>query len=448
MNRERLREKVIEKYYPGEDELEQIENKYKEISDFIEKEFDVETHFAGSAGRKTCMKGDNDIDIFLLFDETKEKKYLENKGLEIGKKVFDKFNENYRIEYAEHPYTKGIIDGHEIEIVPCFDISPDNIKSSVDRTPHHSRWVENNLDEKQQKDVVMLKRFLTAGGLYGSSLKVRGFSGYLCEILISQYGSFEKLIEEAPEWEENMVIDVENHHESGLSKQLKEKFEDEPLVVIDPVDPERNVSSVLSEEKLANFMYLCWQFRSKSGMRFFEIDDREYNQFEIKQEVKKRADFIVLEFEKPEEVDDIIYPQMRKTLRRLEKLLQKNDFRVFNSGFHVSEPTRLFFELESSLPEVQEIKGPKIFHGNDHLRQFTSKYENTYIKEDRIVAKTDRKYSEARDVLKEFFEDNLESKGIPSHVAQKIEDYKFVEAYTDDKKWLNYLGKTLNVEDN
>jgi len=66
MNLERLREKVIERHYPEEKDIQKIRQKYQEISEFIQNEFGVETHFAGSAGRKTCMKGDNDIDIFIL----------------------------------------------------------------------------------------------------------------------------------------------------------------------------------------------------------------------------------------------------------------------------------------------------------------------------------------------------------------------------------------------
>lgn len=448
MNTERLREKVIERHYPNEDDLRRINQKYQEISEFIEKDFNLETHFAGSAGRKTCMKGDNDIDIFVLFDEDIEKKQLENKGLDIGKKVFAEFDGDYEIEYAEHPYIKGNIDGHEVEIVPCYDTSPENIKSSVDRTPHHSQWVDKNLDEEQRKDVVILKRFLSAGNIYGSSLKVRGFSGYLCEILISHYGSFEQLVNKAPEWPENNVIDPEEHQNGELPGSLEKKFEDEMFIVIDPVDPERNVASVLSRENFANFMFLCWNFQNSPGMKFFEYEEPEYKQFEIKQELKKRADFIVIEFEKPEEVDDIIYPQMRKALGRLEKLLQKHDFRIFNSGFHIDDSTRMFFELESTLPEVEEVNGPKIFHGKDHLEQFTSKYDNTYIKNDRIVAKTEREYPKARELLKDFLEEDLEEKGIPSHVAEKIEDYRFAEAATEDGKWLNYLGKKFHVEDN
>lgn len=447
MNLQRLREKVLEDIYPSTEETEEMEEKYQKISSFIQKEFGRETHFAGSASRGTCMKGDRDIDIFVLFPEETTEKELENKGLKIGKKVFEKFDGDYEIEYAEHPYTKGEIGENEVEIVPCYDASPEDIKSSVDRTPHHSRWVQENLDEEQRKDVVLLKKFLDAAGIYGSSLKIRGFSGYLCETLIAEYGSFGELVEEATSWSENQIIDPEEHHEN-LPEELEEKFEDENLTVIDPVDPERNVASVLSRENYAKFIYLCWKFQNSPGIDFFQREEEDYTQFEIKQEIKDRNDFIVIEFDKVDEVDDIVYPQMRKTLRRLEKGLEKKEFRIFNSGFHIGNRTRIFFEVDRKLPETREMKGPKVFHGEDHLEQFTSKYDNVYIKGDRIYAKTKREFSDAKNYLKDFLSGDLEGKGIPSQVAEEIQDYSFGEAAPDDQEWLNYLGQKLNVEKN
>lgn len=445
MNWKRLREKVIEENYPGEEDLEEINKKYKEIAGFIQEEFGQKTHFAGSASRQTCMKDDRDIDLFVLFPPEKERKHLEDRGLKIGKKVFNEFDGEYEIEYAEHPYTKGIIDGYEVEIVPCYNIEPGKIKSAVDRTPHHSRWVQNNLDRSQRKDVVILKKFLSAAGIYGSSLKLQGFSGYLCEIMIAQFGGFKELTEEVREWREKTVIDPEDHHEK-LPEKLENKFEDEPLVVIDPVDEERNVASVMSKENFSKFIYMCWRFNEEPGMDFFQEEDRDYTEFEVKQELDKRGDMLVLEFETPEEVDDIVYPQMRKAMRRLRSEIEKHDFQVFDSGFHVGEMTRVFFELDRDLPEIQEKQGPKVFHGTDHIRQFTSKYDNVYVKGDKLVAKTEREYTDAKELLDDFLEGDLEAKGIPEYVADKIEDYSFSDALGPDE-WLNYLGDKFRIED-
>ncbi|QKQ98022.1 CCA tRNA nucleotidyltransferase [Candidatus Nanohaloarchaea archaeon] len=451
MNWERLREKILEENYPTEEEFQKIQELYDKISGFIEEEYGLETHFAGSAGRKTCMAGDKDIDLFVLFPEDTERHELEQKGLEVGKKTFENFNADYHVEYAEHPYSKGRIEGVEVEIVPCFDTDPEDIRSAVDRTPHHSRWARENLDEEQRKEAVLLKKFLKTQGLYGSSLKRRGFSGYLCEILISEFGDFRSLLESAEDWPERKLLDPEDYHPEGLSQELESKFSGDNLVVVDPVDPERNVAAVLSTQNYAEFIHEAWKFNKQPGIDFFQEAEPDYERFELEQEIKDRGDFLVIEFDSPEEVDDVVYPQMRKAVSRLKSKLQKNDFRLFESGFYVGdEETRVFFELDQHLPAVEELKGPRVFHGKDHMEQFTSKYDNTFIQGDRLVAKTEREYTDARNLLKDFISrerDELKEDGIPNYVAEKMEEARFTEPVIEDDKWLNYLAEKLHVID-
>ena len=448
MNWERLREKVLDEIYPEEDELEDARETYRRISDFIQREYGLETHFAGSTSRETCMKGDKDIDIFVLFPEDTDRQELEDRGLELGKNTFKEFEGEFEVDYAEHPYTKGEIDGHEVEIVPCFDVEAENIQSAVDRTPHHSRWVQENLSEEQRKDVVILKKFLKNAGLYGSSLKVRGFSGYLCEILISEFGSFQELVESAQDWKEEKLLDPEKHHES-LSKKLNDKFSEDSLVVVDPVDPERNVASVLSTENYAKFVYRCWEFSEDPGLSFFQKKEADWTEFELKQEVQGRGDFIAVEFERPNEVDDLVYPQMRKFMRLLTKKLEKHDFRIFESGFHAdNELVRFFFEVEMDLPEVEELRGPKVFHNSKHLKQFSSKYKNTFVREDRLYAKKEREFTNAKEFIQDFLEDDvqeLKAKGVPNHIADRIVNYSFFDVMEGDEEWLNYLAEELNL---
>ena len=447
MNWKRLREKILEKFYPTQEELEHLEELYKEISVYIESEYGFETFFAGSAGRKTCVKGDRDIDVFVLFPEETQREELEEKGLRIGEKTFERFEGDSRIEYAEHPYTKGEINGYEVEIVPCIDTSPENIQSAVDRSPHHAEWVRENLSDEQKKDVVILKAFLKAQGIYGSSLKVQGFSGYLCELLIAEYGSMRNLIEEASSWREEEIIDVENHHEE-LPERLEEKFSASNLKVIDPVDPERNVASVLTEEKYSEFIYVCWRFNESPGLDFFEQDEKDFSKFEIRREIERRRDFIVMEFETVDEPEDIVYPQMRKSVKRIKKLLEKNDFRVYETGFYVGETIKVFFELESVLPDVRFRKGPMVFHGADHIQEFTSKYSNTFIQGSRLVAKTEREFTEAKNLLKEFLDcsrEELREKGIPGNISSRLVEAKMVEPVTDDEEWLKFLAEKLKL---
>jgi len=446
MDFERIREKVLDKYHPGEVELEETRGKYEKISGFIEEKFSLQTHFAGSVSRRTCMKGDKDIDIFVLFPPGIDRQELEDQGLEVGKSVFNEFDGEYEIEYAEHPYTKGEINGHEVEIVPCYDVGPEDIKSAVDRTPHHSRWLEENLAEDQRKDTVVLKQFLKSDGIYGSSLKIEGFSGYLCEILVNYFGSFEDLVENSIEWTGNEVIDPEDHHGGELPEKLEEKFSEDSLVVIDPVDPERNVASVLSTENYSRFIFRSWRFLEKPGINFFENEERGYSEFELQQEMERRGDILALRFDTPEVVDDIVYPQMRKTISRLEDELRDHEFRIFESEFYIGDETWIFFELEQELPEVAVQKGPKVFHGKDHLEQFSEKYDNVFISRERLCAKTDREYTDAKQFIQDFIrKGDLEEKGIPGNIADRLREFKFSDPLDGEEKWLNYLAEKLQV---
>jgi tRNA nucleotidyltransferase (CCA-adding enzyme) len=44
-------------------------------------------------------------------------------------------------------------------------------------------------------EVRLLKKFMKGTGVYGAEIKIGGFSGYLCELLILKYRSFAQTIE-------------------------------------------------------------------------------------------------------------------------------------------------------------------------------------------------------------------------------------------------------------
>lgn len=447
MNRDRIKDRVLEDRYPSDEEMAELKSVYSRVSDLIDERFGVETHLAGSAGRGTCLSGDQDVDVFLLLPDELSTEELEEKGLEIGEEVFEELGSEYEVDYAEHPYTKGQISGFSVEIVPCFDLEQGELKSSVDRSPHHSEWVKENLDEEQKKDVVVLKAFLKANGLYGSSLKVEGFSGYLCEVLVAHFGGFFDTLESARHWEEETTLDPVSHHGGELPGQLDEKFGESPLRVIDPVDPERNVAAVLSTEKYAEFVYLARSFTKSPGMDFFEDESYEPTEFELKQEISDRADILVISFDSPSELADLVYPQMRKLERRLIQVLEKHSFRIFSSGFQVGEVNcRIILELEGQLPEMEKVEGPKVFHGWEHVDEFESRYDNTFIKGSRIYAKQQREFSRARELIDDFLTGNLKSKGVPKHLADNMGTWTFADPVVPDKEWLKFLGEYFNME--
>lgn len=64
-------------------------------------------------------------------------------------------------------------------------------------------------------------------GTYGSEFKVGGFSGYLCELLIINYGSFLEVLRNVwTDWKPGYQIDLMEYGTSNLF--------DDPLIVVDP----------------------------------------------------------------------------------------------------------------------------------------------------------------------------------------------------------------------
>ncbi|MDY6770657.1 MAG: CCA tRNA nucleotidyltransferase [Candidatus Nanohaloarchaea archaeon] len=443
-------DEVLEQVWPDEAERRRSREQFKEIQRFIEDEFDRQAELMGSLAKGTFLAGDKDLDIFVFFDADTSGEILEEDGLAIGEAVFDRFDGTYEVEFAEHPYTKGEIDGFEVEIVPAYDIdSPAELKSSVDRTPLHTEWVNNALSTEEKREVVLLKAFLKGRGLYGSSLRVEGFSGYLCELLIAEYGGFRSLLKAAVDWERETVIDVADHHD-GLPEELAEKFADEDLVVIDPTDPERNVASVLSSENYARFIYEAWRYLQEPSLDAFFPEEPVVDPDRLEEELDAHGTFVVLELDRPDVVDDILYPQLRRLMRRLRQEMVGRGFELFDSGFHVTEDrVRLVFDpLVEELPDRVKHHGPAVFHNEEHLQQFTEAYDRVWVEDDRLVTVVEREHTTPREVLAAFLDGDLPEQGVPGNLVEPMQDASFVDVRPGGEDWDRFLWSFLHLEGN
>ncbi len=444
-----LKKQVLEQIWPPDEERDKAEEKFHEIKEYIKEAHGVKAELMGSLAKGTFISGDKDLDIFVFFPEDISEDELEEKGLHIGKDVFEHFGGDYRVEYAEHPYTKGYLDGFEVEIVPAYSInSPEEMKSSVDRTPLHKKWVNGKLSEEEKKEVVLLKQFLKGTGLYGSTLKQEGFSGYLCELLIAHYKGFRELLKDAVNWDEEEVLDPGGHHQGGLPEKLEDQFRNENLVVIDPVDPERNVASVLSKYKYSKFIYQAFEYLEDPAKEFFFPEDPNIDIEKIEDEMEARGEMLVVEFSRPEVVEDILYPQLRKLMRRVKNLLNKHEFELFDSGFWVDENhIRLVFDFQNfDLPKKIKHMGPQVFHNRENLKDFRDKYQNVWVEGSRLTTLVEREYRNAENFLKEFFTGDLREKGVPQNLAETAEDRKIRSPELEGEKWLSFLTQFLHLD--
>ena len=104
-------------------------------------------------------------------------------------------------------------------------------------------------------------------GVYGAEIKVGGFSGYLCELLIMKYGSFTQTIHAFAQYNRRVVIDIEGFY-ADRENELSLLFP-EPLVIVDPVDKGRNVASAVQPQKLYTFIGAARAFLKNPSEDFF-----------------------------------------------------------------------------------------------------------------------------------------------------------------------------------
>jgi len=274
---EKVREEVLGAVRPDSVEMERIGSvavalvqKVDSILDSMGLEH-VGTRMTGSVAKGTCGRSP-DLDLFLLFPQGSDPDTVVRAGLEVGTRALDE----PRKSYAQHPYMTGSFMGLPADIVPAIDIPiGSGIVTAVDRTPHHTDLMNAHLDDRLREEVLLLKSFLKGIGAYGAEDTSAGFSGYLAELMVLIFDGFAGAVEHFaglpllmppdPLMEEAGVIhfapgtiapiDTSSLAIPGLSTggigDARDRFHDDPLVAIDPVDPVRNVGSPVSCNTLA-----------------------------------------------------------------------------------------------------------------------------------------------------------------------------------------------------
>ncbi len=402
----------------------------------------VEPLLAGSLVRDTWLPDKKEVDLFLLFPEDVSREELEKKGLELGKRIIKGLGGKYSIEYAEHPYIKGFFGKFSADIVPCYKVkSAEEIKSAVDRSPFHLKYLKEKLNKKLVTEVRILKKFLKANRLYGADAKVQGFSGYACELLVLHYRSFLGVLKAAVKWKPGEIIDMESFYKEEDYKLLRELFKNQCLILIDPTDRRRNVTAALSCENFFRFKKLANDFLKKPSMEFFFPRSRKIKVSEIEKLIKRRGTkFVGIMFKPPNIVPDIFWPQIRRFAKRLKSMCKEKPdrFPVLGS-FNYSDEKNLalvVLELEVwELPPIQKRKGPLVFDISDSKR-FIEKYKGNavngpFVEENRWVVVVERKYKRIKEKLEDKLrksEEELVEEGVPSYIAKcLVEGFKILD---------------------
>lgn len=442
---------ILKDIKPTPNEKNEINELSSNLMNFLQKSCDekgigANVALVGSVAKNTALKGKSDIDIFIAFPLDTDKQYLKKVGLDLAHECCNEFKSTAEHHFASHPYVTTHIDGFEVDIVPCYAINDGSeLKSAVDRTILHTRYVKANLSENQIDEVLLLKRFMAMTGTYGSEFKVGGFAGYLCELLIIHYGTFENTLKEAIHWKYGESIDLENY---GTSKSF-----DDPLIVIDPTDMNRNVGAALRLDKMAEFIQSARNYIfSDNKEDYFYPLNRSLNKQNILNEFNDRnSDLIAICFDIPDIPLDTLHPQLRKTTEALERKLNDEEFNVFKADYWSDEYKSAIILLELASSKLNDIKvnvGPKVFI-NQACENFVAKYgrENCYVQGDFLVHTQEREFNNAKDLVEHIFTpDNIRLIKVGKNLKKTIIDtFRFIsidEMENDD--YLEFLDDFIN----
>ena len=359
----------------------------------------------GSFAKDTWLARDADIDIFFKFKkETPEARFL-RASQKIGFDALDGYSPYVR--YSQHPYVEAVVRGTKVNLVPCYDVRPGEWKSAADRSPFHTKFMKESLTPKLRGEVRVLKKFLQANGIYGAQIAREGFSGYVCEVLVLEFGGFEGLIRAVAGAQEGAVVG-----------RTPRRF-DTPVAIIDPVDPDRNLAAAVSDQNIGKFVMIARGLRDGPSKKFFARRRPRVSAGMWKNVLTVRFGF---EHRSPE----VIWGQLKRTASLLSTQLEGGGWDVLRSKAHTDERGQacIFFLLGSvEIAQIYRKTGPEFFR-EDAARRFAAKNlrgrELVWMgAQKRIVSAGRRRHTDAAAFVTEYLRTNRRA-GIPKGLQKDL----------------------------
>ena len=389
----------------------------------------VDVVFGGSFAKGTWLPGHADIDIFVKINPSVGIEKFEEMGREIGSEALKSYGPKLR--YSDHPYVEVFVKKVRVNVVPCYDVEQGKWQSAADRSPFHTRYISSNLDDERRRQARLLKKFLKSVGIYGAEISTEGFSGYVSEVLVLKYSSFENLLRAAADWQERQIIAVSDYDSDFV------RVSNSPVIIIDPVDSRRNLGTAISPESVAKFMLAARKFLEKPSLDFFK--EGKYRRGTI----KLLPNVLVVEFSHEKKSPDIIWGQLKRSLSAIAKQLELAHFEVLRSSCVTDEKSSaaLAFLLESiTLPPYTKRKGPEVFRRKDTASFLSNRKKplaSWVDREMRIAMVIERRATDARKFVKSLLINHRENSGVSKDlIVNKLQIYS-----GSDRKIIKGLAK-------
>jgi len=371
--------------------------------------------FGGSYVKGTWLPNKADVDIFIKFEKsTPDKKFVE-----ISKKIgFDSMKKfKPYVRYSEHPYVEATIKGTKVNVVPCYDVKKGQWQSAADRSPFHTRFMLESLTGPMKDEVRLLKSFLSNNKIYGSEIAKQGISGYVTEVLILHYGSFQDVIKAIAKLKKDQIIGKPT------------KSFDTSIIIIDPIDSNRNLGAAISNENVGKFIIASRAFQKKPSISFFKSHLRP------KIFKKNLENTITVQFNYKPRSPDIIWGQIKRAASSLVVQMELGGFQVLRHTGIIGEKNEayLLFLIRSLKIEENFLReGPDIFFEVESETYITKNSKNSMMwigPNRKILSLQKRRQNDISLFLNDLLKNHLNKSGIPKGLKADIKKrFKIIPA--------------------
>lgn len=372
------------------------------INEFIKKIKikDAKVILGGSGAKNTWLSGTTDVDIFIKFNYLK---YKNNPNIsKLLEKYLRKSFKKIALLHGSRDYFQINFKNYTFEIIPILDIrKASQAKNITDISPLHITWVRKNI-KNLADEIRLVKQFCKANNIYGAESYIGGFSGYVLEILIIHYGSFKNLMKNAVNWRPYHVIDTMHYHKNAISTINKSKIS--PLILIDPVQKERNAAAALTFEKFNKFKQLCQSYLKNPSDKFFQ---QEIISIPSLKKKAKNNRLLIIEATPQDNKIDIAGAKLLKTFNFIKKQLIYNNFKIHYSYWQFNKKAAFYIITDKSLPKQIKHYGP-LLKQEFHLKRFKQVWKNykLYKENNHAYVKISRHYTKPEALIKDLFKTN------------------------------------------
>ncbi len=378
----------------------------KELNNSIKRvKIKAQVFVGGSFAKNTIIKKDKyDIDLFVRFNSSYDEEQISKLIAKIIPKKAQRVHGS-RDYFVLKSNNQEI--NLEFEIIPVLSIKkPEQARNITDLSYFHVKYVVNKIKKipRLAEEIKLTKAFLHFQECYGAESYIRGISGYAVELLIINFGSFEKFLKGIikTKQDKKLIIDSERLYSKGqVLRELNEAKLQSPIILIDPTFKDRNALASLSQQTFDKLRDSAQKFLKNPSEDFFVKKDKERD-FE-----GSNNNIVKLEIKTDRQAGDIAGTKLKKFYKFF--IDESSRFLDMSGSEFIYDEKHNFAKILINPSSKKEIffQGPPLIM-KEAFEKFKKEHKNIQIKDGKSFA-YEKGFSSFKEFLS-FFKNNNSNK--------------------------------------